>query len=116
VTDADLQRIADELGEPIEIVREMSDAIECCAGEGALEARSDRWERARDAAYDAPGAAEAQLPNLDAAIETALRVRIDDEVLAAAVDSFNRDSIDTATELSVAVTAAFRAAGFEVEQ
>lgn len=53
---------------------------------------------------------------LDVAIETALRVRVDDEVLAAALDAYDRDMIDSATNVYATICAAFRAAGFEVEQ
>jgi hypothetical protein len=71
-----------------------------------MNARDDRFERARDAAYDAPGAVESQMPNVDAAIETATRVRITDEVLTA----FRGNE-----GLRVhALRAAFEAAGFEV--
>jgi hypothetical protein len=115
VTDAALQRIADELGEPIEIVRGMADAIECCANEGPDAVRTDRWERARDAAFDAPGAVESQMPNIDAAIETAIRVRVDADMTQAVRDAYPHVMI-TSGELRGMIEVAMRAAGFEVEQ
>lgn len=117
MTDADLQKIADELGEPIEIVRDLAEAMACCAAEGDDEARVDRFERARDAAFDAPGAAESQVPNIDAAIETATRVRVDDELIEAAREQYEAGYRTIPIEQQrAALTAAFRAAGFEVEQ
>jgi hypothetical protein len=115
MTDAELQRIADETGESIEIVRDLHEAMQVCGSEGDDEARVDRFERARDAAYDAPGAAEAQVPNVDAAIETALRVRVDADITQAVRESCPNIMIKT-TELKSMIETAFRAAGFEVEQ
>jgi hypothetical protein len=118
VTDADLQRIADETGETIETVRDLADAMACCAAEGDDEARVERQQRAREAGLDAypsdgvpfagPGAM------LDAAIETATRVRVDADVIAA----FKQYGHPLPLEPNIipALTAAFRAAGFEVEQ
>lgn len=117
--DEALQRIADDLGEPIEIVREMSDAIECCADEGNLEARSERRQATREAYWDSfggpPTAANTMSgAALEAAIETATRVRVDDDIVAA----FKQYGHPLPLEPNIipALTAAFRAAGFEVEQ
>jgi hypothetical protein len=122
VTDADLQRIADELGEPIEIVREMSDAIACCADEGNVEARADRRQRAREAGLDAYADVVAvpdpagRLDNaLDDAIEVATRVRVDADVTQAVREAHPEIMIKT-TELKSMIEVAFAAAGFEVEQ
>ena len=113
--DAELQRIADETGETIETVRDLHEAMQVCGAEGYDEARAERFERARDAAYDAPGAAEAQVPNVDAAIETALRVRVDADLTQAVRDAHPNLMIKT-TELKGMIEVAFAAAGFEVEQ
>lgn len=112
--EAELQRIADETGETIETVRDLHEAMQVCGAEGDDEARVDRFERARDAAFDAPGAAEAQMPNIDAAIETALRVRVDADLLHAVREG--RQVAMTSKELKSMIEVAFRAAGFEVEQ
>jgi hypothetical protein len=117
-TDASLQRIADELGEPIEIVRDLHEAMQACGAEGALEARADRAQRAREAALDAaddegrPLAEESD--RLDVAIETATRVRVDADILAAAREG--RQVAMTTKELKRMIEAAFAAAGFEVEK
>lgn len=115
MTGADLQRIADELGEPIEIVRDLSEALQCCADEELLEAQRDRFERARDAAYDAPGAAEAQVPNVDAAIEAATRVRVTHEIETSMLHEVDRVGVQHGG-IKAGLIAAFRAAGFEVEE
>lgn len=118
MTDADLQRIADELGEPIEIVREMSDALACCADEGPLEARTDRRQRAREAYYDAcaePGRVEGSAIALETAIETAMRVRITPEIILAYLEAPDPPESDP-DMIEEKLRAAFRAAGFEVEQ
>lgn len=122
MTDADLQRIADELGEPIEIVREMSDAIACCADEGNVEARVERRSAAREAYHDelsgdgieaGTDPVDVFAEALDTAIETATRVRVDDAIIEAARD--NSTDPDGAVDRA-AIEAAFRAAGFEVEK
>ncbi len=116
MTDADLQKIADDLGEPIEIVRDMSDAIACCAAEGEVAARADRRQSALEAFEDrydtlsTDGVTRAR----DAAIDTATRVRIDADVTQAAHDAEPGVMIKT-SELKSMIEAAFRAAGFEVE-
>jgi hypothetical protein len=122
MTDADLQRIAEELGEPIEIVRDMNDALKCCADEGPMEAHGERVQAAREAYWDSFGGPALTADNsmtgaaLDEAIETAIRVRVDADVIAAALEAYDRDSIDTETNVAVTITAAFRAAGFEVQE
>ena len=87
--------------------------------------RNDRFERARDAAFDAPGAAESQMPDIDAAIETATRVRITPEIVAAyrarrielSLDAISGPGpvVDMDALIKGALEAAFGAAGFEVE-
>lgn len=71
---------------------------------------ADRRQRAREAGWDAivdVGARE----GLEVAIETASRVRVTPEVVEAA-----RTPWMTEAETHTALTAAFRAAGFEVEE
>lgn len=116
MTDADLQKIADELGEPIEIVRDLADAMACCAAEGADEARAERQQRAREAYYDATDLPEKfSERGFDDAIETALRVRVDADITQE-VRGRHPDLMIKTTELKSMIEAAFRAAGFEVEQ
>lgn len=91
----------------------------------SLAALSERAQRAREAFEDewAPGhaqltteQAERLLRARDEGIHVAVRVKMTPEITGAARAAFNRDSIDTETELQVAMIAAFEAAGFEVEQ
>ena len=117
--EAELQRIADKTGEPIEIVREMSDALKCCADETFVEARSERWQVAREAYFDA--AADDGKPladegdRLDVALETAMRVRVDADITQEVRDR-HPDLMIKTTELKSMIEVAFAAAGFEVEQ
>lgn len=116
MTDADLRKIADDLGEPIEIVREMSDAIACCAAEGEDAARADRRQSALEAYHDAYATPDtATLDAVETAIETAARVRVDADITQAAHDAEPGVMIKT-SELRTMIEAAFRAAGFEVEK
>lgn len=122
MTDADLQKIADQVGEPIEIVRDLADAMACCAAEGPLEARAERAQRAREAGLDAyadavavPDAQDRVSSALDDAIETATRVRVDADITHAARAAGDQPPITT-RELKSMIEAAFAAAGFEVEQ
>jgi hypothetical protein len=119
VTDAELQQIADETGETLETVRDLHNAIQVCGAEGDDEARADRRQRAREAGLDAIDGG-GQLPAgdvLEAAIETATRVRITPEVERALYEEL---AAATPGEHHAAaragLAAAFRAAGFEVEQ
>jgi hypothetical protein len=117
--EAELQKIAEQLGEPIEIVREMSDAIKCCADEGFAEARNDRWQRATEAAID--GIADPTNYSMtvakavDAAISAAARVRVDADITQEVRDR-HPDLMIKTTELKSMIEVAFAAAGFEVEQ
>jgi hypothetical protein len=86
----------------------------------AREAFDDRWNVPRDvtahASAEREGWAERLYRAREEAIETATRVRIDREVAEAAVaaSGYGLDiSYDTYRKI---ITAAFRAAGFEVEQ
>ncbi len=76
------------------------------------EAVEERRQRAREAGLDAAADDGSELDwgdKIDAAIETATRVQITDDVLHAFWDSWALSSSGTA-----ALAAAFRAAGFEV--
>lgn len=87
----------------------------------------DRRQRAREAFEDMMGApspmsggsllmraAERQRRAREAAIETATRVRVDDDIIEAAQNAF--PVLRDVAEGKVMLTAAFRAAGFEVEE
>jgi hypothetical protein len=81
----------------------------------AREAFDDAWSGANDV-FGGKGWAERLLVAREAAIETATRVRVDREVTEAAVaaSGYGLDiSYDTYRKI---ITAAFLAAGFEVEQ
>jgi hypothetical protein len=118
--EAELRRIADETGETIENVRDLADALACCADEGFAEARSERWQVAREAYFDA--AADDGKPladegdRLDVAIETAMRVRVDADIMQEVSRDRHPDIMIKTTELKSIIEVAFRAAGFEVEQ
>lgn len=88
--------------------------------EGA--ARADRVQRAREAFwdhYDPERDGGAILANsLDDALDTATRVRLDDDIIAAAREELRRQAfgwLDLRAS-RVIIAAAFRAAGFEVEE
>jgi hypothetical protein len=71
---------------------------------------ADRRQRAREAFWDryAPEQYDGDLPALNDAIETATRVRVTREIQLAAAKAY--PFVDNM------ITAAFRAAGFEVEE
>lgn len=83
-------------------------------GPGLPAALLDRRQRAIEAGCDDPHSFNGRA-NVAAAIETATRVRIDADVTQAAHDAQPRVMVTT-SELRDMITAAFRAAGFEVEQ
>jgi hypothetical protein len=120
--EAELQRIADETGEPIEIVRDLADAMAACGTEDDDEARVERQQRAREAGWDhlAPPPLTVNGPGsvadaFDIAIETATRVRVTPEIAEAACEAAGLGA-GNAKRLTPVIEAAFRAAGFEVEQ
>jgi hypothetical protein len=112
------QRIVDvmrETGESRATVTDMLEAIECCASEGVSEALGERRQAAREAFHDAApsdrtarDAAEAA----EAAIETATRVQVTPEIVAAGSDADSAHSYGA--DYGAIIIAAFRAAGFEV--
>jgi hypothetical protein len=120
MTDAELQDIADETGETVETVRDLADAMAVCAAEGTDEARADRSQRAREAGLD--GIADPTkytttvAKAVEAAVETAIRVRVDADVTHAAREAGGYQVPVTTKELKSMIEAAFEAAGFEVEQ
>jgi hypothetical protein len=74
----------------------------------------DRRQRAREAYYDGVSLPESHEPEqLEAAIETATRVRVDDDVVRAFDDDSDCSCVQCRRD---ALVAAFTAAGFEVEQ
>lgn len=118
MTDADLQKIADDLGEPIEIVRDLADAIACCAAEGADEARAERRGNALEAGLDVIPREYVRSEvahGVEAAVEQATRVRVDADVTQAVREAHPEIMIKT-TELKSMIEVALAAAGFEVEQ
>lgn len=116
MTDDELQAVADKTGETLETVRDLADAMACCADETFVEARSDRWQRAREAYHDRTDLPEKfSDQGLDEAIETAIRVRVDADVTQEVRDR-HPDLMIKTTELKSMIEVAFRAAGFEVEQ
>lgn len=77
-----------------------------------------RRQRAREAGLDAAADDGSEFDwgdKLDAAIETATRVRIDDEIVRAALEAVSAGPAAFG-RYHTAVKAAFKAAGFEVEQ
>lgn len=73
-----------------------------------MSAVDDRRQRAREAGWDAADLRDhTEVPNIETAIETATRVKITPEIQAAIYGH------ETDEE---ALAAAFRAAGFEVEE
>lgn len=70
-----------------------------------MDALTDRRQRAREAYYDEP---EFSIRHLDAAIEVATQVKITDDIIHAACQ------YATVADMTSAIKAAFRAAGFEV--
>jgi len=80
------------------------------AGEAEL---LDRRQRAREAAYDGSVGHWSTSQAIEQAIETAVRVRVTDEIVEAARDIWPSMTIEGAR---VALAAAFRVAGFEVEE
>lgn len=78
-----------------------------------MSALDERRQRAREAAYDAPNGPASG--DIEPAIETATRVRITPEIITATLRSVDA-SPTAAPRYRIAVTAAFRAAGFEVEE
>jgi len=117
--EAELRRIADETGESIETVRDLHEAMQACGAEGDDAARVERRQSAREAYYDAcaagVGRVEGSAIALEAALETATRVRVDADVTQA-VREAHPDLMIKTTELKGMIEVAFRAAGFEVEQ
>lgn len=83
----------------------------------ACGARTDRRQRAREAAQDVEAANHGDLMSgvhaVEAAIETAMRVQITPEVIEA-FDIERNGSMD-AGDIDAGLRAAFEAAGFEVE-
>jgi hypothetical protein len=88
-------------------------------------ALADRRQRAREAAFDEPAwqlASADEVNRIAAAIETATRVQITPGLIAAARQIATEQMhdpqapTDPAERWKVILTAAFRAAGFEVEQ
>lgn len=116
---AELRKIADETGETLETVRDLADAMACCADEGIDEARADRRQHARETYYDTCAAGRDRVEGcaiaLEAAIETATRVRVTPDITQEVRDRHPALMIKT-TELKSMIEAAFAAAGFEVEQ
>lgn len=94
---------------------------ECRSPKGSADALADRRQRAREAGYDACAVSmptESESAAIECAIETATRVRIDADVISAAciigkTYSPGRSPREQVREI---IEAAFRAAGFEVEQ
>ena len=118
MTDADLQRIADEVGEPIEIVRDLHEAMQVCGAEGDDEARAERRGNALEAGLDVvpPEYVRSEVARgVEAAVEQATRVRVDADLTQAVRDA-HPDLMIKTTELKSMIEVAFRAAGFEVEQ
>jgi hypothetical protein len=78
----------------------------------------DRRQRAREAFYDGSNSTDVHPNDLEAAIETATRVRVDDEQLAAFATAWHAAAQDgpPGTRRRAGLIAAFRAAGYEVEQ
>jgi len=81
-----------------------------------------RRPEARAAFWDALGAPPVQINGrggvseaLDEAVETATRVRVDDEIIAAG-EQAARELFTGPAQRRAIIIAAFRAAGFEVEQ
>lgn len=85
-------------------------------------ALADRRQRAREAAYDAAPGNGTVRDATEAAIDTATRVQITPGLVAAAREIATEQMhdpqapTDPAERWKVILTAAFRAAGFEVEQ
>lgn len=83
---------------------------------------ADRRQRAREAFYDSAGDVNNPADPLEAAIETATRVQITPEIVATtrqvATEQMHdpQAPTDPAERWKVILTAAFRAAGFEVEE
>jgi hypothetical protein len=87
-----------------------------------MSALEERRQRAREAAQDeiemtvdGYGDHEDARRAVDAAVETATRVRITREILAAALEAAGIRRPAVARQCGIAVAAAFVAAGFEVE-
>jgi len=80
----------------------------------AVAALAARRQIAREAAWDDAVSQSTQIPDVEAAIETATRVRVTDEIVEAAQHAFPvlRDIAEGKRMLE----AAFAAAGFEVEE
>lgn len=74
----------------------------------------DRRQRAREAYWDDMRGLSMRTQGIEAAIETATRVRVDDDIIEAAQNAF--PVLRDVAEGKVMLTAAFRAAGFEVEE
>lgn len=99
---------ADEIGEPIGIIdldSLVSSVVQCSA-------RADRAQRAREAGQDTIGT---PMHRADIAIETAMRVRVTREIAEAACAAAGMGP-GNARRITPVIEAAFRAAGFEVEQ
>lgn len=82
-------------------------------------ARADRRQRAREAYYDSTagsGGQEGSAIALEDAIETATRVRITPEIEAAYVAAAYGVHDQVTAAIVPGLAAAFRAAGFEVEE
>lgn len=96
----DLDRIEND-----EVVADEHERL--CVLVGGSEALRDRRQRAREAGQDHLTDHDA-MPGIEAAIETATRVRVTREIQLAAAKAY--PFVDNM------ITAAFRAAGFEVEE
>jgi len=92
--------------------------VDCGADAWSKEELADRRQRARETFWDdwggqaMPGSPEA----LDAAIETATRVRVDDDILSAACFASGLHENLYGPPMRAALRAAFAAAGFEIEE
>lgn len=76
-------------------------------------ALAERRQRAREAGQDTIGTRQ---HGIDVAVETATRVRVDNELMAASAASGLVPAGMPREQQRRALTAIFRAAGFEVEQ
>lgn len=117
-TDNELRRIADETGESIEIVRDLAAPSAAHAAMASARSWADRAQRAREAYWDGGGRfndPDGHPEGAEAAIEVALRVRVDADLTQAVREAHPEIMIKT-TELRSVIEVAFRAAGFEVEK
>jgi hypothetical protein len=91
--------------------------IECCASEGASEALAERRQAAREAFCDeflSPETIRSETyRGLEMCVETATRVQVTPDLLAA-IEEQSNDGWPASADVQAIATAAFRAAGFEV--